>query len=532
MNSKLQEIEKKIKKQVKNGNVQNAIELCQVELQNDPTNADLHIRLGDLYLAWHLDIHNSYQYIDEAITEYQRALETYIDSAEIYFKIGQAQYFKGDLDRAVNYLNMAITKDKKLAKAYYLLAETYTKKTHFLEALFNAKHAIKLSPWTSSSAHYLLYNLYKVSSFRNPLTWWKSKVEFLLAIITLPFDKIAIKNVMRSVSYLQFLPTLVKGYYQVRKRGLNSAIQLYIDAIEKAPGFVPLYCLLGDIYRTIGQYDDAITEYKMAIWLDSLNIPAYRHLCQAYEEQGDYDNAIEIYLKLISILPSMPEFHSNLANLYYIKGEIKEAISHYQTAITLNPNSQWTSIINQTLGFVYQENKGDLDAAISAYQSAYLLTPEDIDICVNLGSAFYDKEDFENALTVYRSALDLDPNNAKIHCNLGFLYWGKGETDEAIKEYELAIQNDPMYDIAYNNLGVIYLDDLGYVQKSIELFKKSIECNPNYALAHFNLARAITIIGDKIEAAKLYQIAQDINKVTNEIDPQDITNKINNLFQS
>ena len=43
---------------------------------------------------------------------------------------------------------------------------------------------------------------------------------------------------------------------------------------------------------------------------------------------------------------------------------------------------------------------------------------------------------------------------------------------------------------------------------------------------------SITIVGDKIEAAKLYQVAQDINKVTNEIDPQDITNKINSLFQS
>ena len=112
------------------------------------------------------------------------------------------------------------------------------------------------------------------------------------------------------------------------------------------------------------------------------------------------------------------------------------------------------------------------------------------------------------------------------------MYWGKGDTDEAIKSYELAIKYNDKYDIAYNNLGVIYLDDLGRVQKSIELFKKSIECNPNYALAHFNLARAITIVGDKIEAAKLYQVAQDINKVTNEIDPQDITNKINNLFES
>lgn len=198
--NKLREIEKKINKEVKNGHVQNAIEVCQVELQNDPTNADLHVRLGDLYLAWHLDIHNSYQYIDEAITEYQRALETYIDSAEIYFKIGQAQYFKGDLEKAINYLNMATTKNKNLAKAYYLLAETYTKKAHFLEAMFNAKHAIKLAPLTSSSAHYLLYNLYKVSSFRNPLSWWRSKWQLLLAILTLPFDKMAIKNVLRSLT--------------------------------------------------------------------------------------------------------------------------------------------------------------------------------------------------------------------------------------------------------------------------------------------------------------------------------------------
>lgn len=532
MNSDTEQLKKNINKVYKKGNVQQAIELCQIGLQNDPTNADLHIRLGDLYLAWHLDIYNSSQYIDEAITEYQRALETYIDSADIYFKIGQAHYFKGDLDKAINYLNMALKKDEKLSKAHYLLAETYTKKARFFEAIFNAKTAIKLKPFRSSCSHFLLYNLYKISSYKNFKFVLKSKFEFILSLLTLPFDKQAIKNVVRSITYLKFMPILLKGYYQVQTKGLSHAIDIYIQAIEQAPGFVPLYCLLGDIYRSIGQFDDAITEYKMAIWLDSLNIQAYRHLCQTYEEQGDYDSAIEIYHKLITILPNVPDFHSNLANIFYLKGEINEAISHYQAAITLNPNKQWTSIIAQTLGFVYQENNKDLDAAISAYQSAYLLTPEDIDIYINLGSAFYDKEDYDNALTVYRNALELDPTNAKIHCNLGFLHWGKGDTDEAIKEYNLAIAYDKTYDIAYNNLGVIYLDDLGRIQTAIELFTKSIEYNPNYALAHFNLARAITIKGDKIEAAKLYQIAQDINKITNEIDPQDIANKINDLFKS
>lgn len=524
------QLEKKINKEYKTGNVKSAIELCQVGLQDDPTNADLHVRLGDLYLAWHLDIFNSCQYIDEAITEYQRALESYIDSAEIYFKIGQAQFFKGDLDKAINYLDMAISKNEKLAKAYYLLAETYTKKARFLEASINVKKAIKYAPFASSCAHFLLSNLYSVSSARSFKNFFLSKVEYLLSLLTLPFDKIALGNVARSLSYMQFFPILVKGFYQVQTKGLSEAIDTYVEAIEKAPGFVPLYCLLGDIYRSLGQFDDAITEYKMAIWLDSLNISAYRHLCQAYEEQGDYDSAVEVYEKLIQIMPNMPDVHSNLANILYVKGDVQGAISHFQTAVTLNPKKQWTSIINQTLGFVYQEGKQDLDAAISSYQSAYLLTPKDIDIYVNLGSAFYDKEDIDNALTVYRNALDLDPENAKIHCNLGFLYWGKGDIDEALKEYSLAIEYDKNYDIAYNNMGVIYLDDLGRVRQAIDLFKKSVECNPNYALAHFNLARAIAITGDKIEAAKLYQIAQDINKVTNEIDPQEILDKINALF--
>ena len=70
--------------------LQRAIEKCQIELANDPTNAELHIKLGDLYIEWHLDIHQARQYIDEAITEYQRALESYIDSDAVYFKIGMA----------------------------------------------------------------------------------------------------------------------------------------------------------------------------------------------------------------------------------------------------------------------------------------------------------------------------------------------------------------------------------------------------------------------------------------------------------
>lgn len=520
------------KEQTKKSKMYDQIERCRLDLQKDPSNPTLHIRLGDLYMKWHLDIYNACQYIDEAITEYQLAMESLIDSEEIYFKIGRAFYHKGDLDKAINYLTMALEKKNDYYHAYYMLAETFVKKAHFTDAVDAAVAAIQCSMLGASSAHTLLSKLYEASSFKNNKTKFLAKWERFLGALLIPFDKVALQNMQKTVSNLRFLVLFVIGFYYIQIKDYGKAINIYKEAIEKAPGFAPLYCVLGDIYLSTGYFEDAITEYKMAIWLDSFNIAAYRHLCRAYEEQGDYNQAIDVYNKLISMAPNIPDLYSNLANIYYIKGEFDLAISNYQTAITLNPNRSWTSVIAQTMGFVYQENKSDPDAAISAYQTAYVLTPEDIDIYVNLGSAFYDKEDYNNALAVYRQALELQPHNPKIHCNLGFLYWGKADTEEAIKSYELAIKYNPNYDIAYNNLGVIYLDDLGRVNKSIELFRKAVESNPSYALAHFNLARATSIVGDKIEAAKLYQMAQDINKVTQEIDPRDIADKISELFES
>ncbi len=519
-------------KNVQKNKMYDQIERCRLDLQKDPTNPDLHVRLGDLYMKWHLDIYSACQYIDEAITEYQLAMESLIDSYKIYYKIGIAFYHKGDLDKAINYFTMALEKKHNYYEAYYMLAETFVKKAHFTDAIDAAEAAIQCSKFKSSSAHYILCKLYEASSFKDTRTKLKAFYEKLISIVLIPFDRTAQRNIIKNISYLRFFPLFARGFYAIQLKDYAKAVQMYKNAIDIAPGFAPLYCVLGDIYLTTGYFEDAITEYKMAIWLDSFNIAAYRHLCRAYEEQGDYNQAIEVYNKLIAMAPNMPDLYSNLANIYYIKGEFDLAISNYQTAIILNPNKSWTSVIAQTMGFVYQENKSNPDAAISAYQTAYVLTPDDIDIYVNLGSAFYDKEDYNNALAVYRQALELQPHNAKIHCNLGFLYWGKGDSEEAIKSYELAIKYNKNYDIAYNNLGVIYLDDLGRVNKAIELFKKAVESNPNYALAHFNLARAISIVGDKVEAAKLYQMAQDINKITQEIDPRDIANKISELFES
>ena len=530
--NKINEENKKLRREIdrfqKSGNIQKAIEACRGAILQDENNADLHIKLGDLYMEWHLDIHQIQQYADEAITEYQRALESCVDSAEIYFKIALAFYYKRELDKAINYFKIALEHNTKLAEAHYMIAEIFMKKGDFLEATEYAYRAISTSPFSSSRAYFLIYN---IMSIQSKSKWFSKFSKLLAAMFTLPFDKYALKAVKRHLSYLKFMPTLLKTSLMIFFKGFNQQVlDIYRETIDKAPGFVELYINLGRVYYELKRYDDAICEYKMAIWLDSLNLRAYYYLCQLYEEQRDFDNAIETCKKLIDLQPHVADFHCRIAQYLYLRGDIEEAVEHYQTAITLNPNTQWTSVVSQTLGFIFQENVKNLDAAIVAYQNAYNLNPNDIDIYLNLGNVFFEKGSYDNALIVYKKALESSPHNARLHCNLGYLYWGKGNIEEAIKEYEKAIKYDNTYDIAYNNLGVIYLDDLGRITKAIELFEAARRNNPNYALAHYNLARSIAITGDKVEAAKLYQIAMDINTYTQELDPVDIEEKIQDLF--
>lgn len=529
--SEEKKIEKEISKMANNGKIQNAIELCQSKILKYPDNVSLYIRLGDLYMDWHLDVYQAKHYIDEAITQYQIASERMPgNNGEIYYKIGFAFYHKGELDKAINYFNLAINNNADKAQCHYMLANCLKKKDRYTDALMETEIALRFTKFNSSRIHYLRHRLLKIVYFASKKTRSKSGLELLLAVLTLPFDKIAQKAFRARLRVVSIFSELFEGFIFYQAKEYEQAVQAYVKAIDKMPGFTPLYCLLGDVYRAIGNHEEAIIEYKMAKWIDALCLSAYSGLTQAYEEMGDYDSAIETYKKFIAIHPNNAMLHSNVANLYFMKGDAKTAISHYQAAVTLNPRHDWTSIVAQTLGYIQQNVTQNIEASISSFQIAYTLAPKEIDIYISLGSAFYDAEDYENALIVYRRALELEPENAKIHCNLGYLYWGMGEITEAIKEYDLSIMYDPNYDIAQNNLGVIYLDDLAHIDKAKECFERAAEINPNYALALYNLGRTLSVKGEKIEAAKYYQIAMDVNNITDEIDPQEIQDRLNNLF--
>jgi len=221
-----------IEKMTKHGQFKKAIELCQSALKLDPTNSELHIRLGDLYVDWHLDIYQAKQYLEEAITEYQRAMETNLYSPVIHYKIGVALYHNGELDKAIGHFNLCIEYDAGMADAYFMIARTLAKKDRISEAIPYLNKAINKGKFKSARAHYLMSLLLK-SKYGNDFKH-KSHADFhyLLSVVLLPFDKDAQKEFYVKLSYAKFIPVFIKGYFLEKTKNIYKAIDLYSESIE------------------------------------------------------------------------------------------------------------------------------------------------------------------------------------------------------------------------------------------------------------------------------------------------------------
>ena len=67
-------------------------------------------------------------------------------------------------------------------------------------------------------------------------------------------------------------------------------------------------------------------------------------------------------------------------------------------------------------------------------------------------------------------------------------------------------------------------------EDALAMFSQAIKHNPNYALAYYNKGRAFEIFGNKADAARFYQMAIEINKITDELNEEEVQDRIYNLF--
>jgi tetratricopeptide (TPR) repeat protein len=151
---------------------------------------------------------------------------------------------------------------------------------------------------------------------------------------------------------------------------------------------------LGNVYRRINDYANAIAAYQKAAeldpetagmrdgvgnfqtGLDSGNARVWNEMGEHFFKTGEYEEAKHAFDKAIGLEPKSGWPYSNLARAFAAQGKYAEAIPLYQKSIDLLLDEKDKAVSWNRLGNVYRK-LNNYDQAAQAYQKAVSLTDED-----------------------------------------------------------------------------------------------------------------------------------------------------------
>ena len=276
-------------------------------------------------------------------------------------------------------------------------------------------------------------------------------------------------------------------------------------------------------YHDLGEFEQAISEYRKAITLNPNSPIIYNKLGVAYSELKQYDAALDVYQKALALSPMTAELHYNVGLVHLKQGDLPRALEAFKRAITLD--REWEDAYTG-LGEVYLK-QGDLGQAAHAYRQATRLNPNgNPNAILGLGKTYVKQGHLDDAITAVEKAIEIQVDNTEAHYQLAQIYVKRGErkkaasamaffkvlrqTDPLLQEAETWVKRHPDDARGYNNLGIVYLARRRS-EDAVASYKRAISLAPDLATAHYNLGHAYHKQGQMNLAIAAYQQALTIN---------------------
>ena len=276
-------------------------------------------------------------------------------------------------------------------------------------------------------------------------------------------------------------------------------------------------------YHDLGEFEQAISEYRKAITLNPNSPIIYNRLGVAYSELKQYDAALDAYQRALALSPMTAEPHYNMGLVYLKQGDLPRALKAFKRATTIN--AEWEDAYTG-LGEVYLK-QGDLGQAAHAYRQATRLNPNgNPNAILGLGKTYVKQGRLDDAMTAVEKAIEIQVDNTEAHYQLAQIYVKRGErkkaasamaffkvlrqTDPLLQEAETWVKRHPDDARGHNNLGIVYLARRRS-EDAVASYKRAISLAPDLATAHYNLGHAYHKQEQMSLAIAAYQQALTIN---------------------
>ena len=153
---------------------------------------------------------------------------------------------------------------------------------------------------------------------------------------------------------------LVKlGQVQIAKGAVDQAIATYQNSIKDNPKEASFYILMGELYESKQQWDQAKGAYQKALEIRPDNPLASNNLAYVMVETGgNVDVALSLAQAGRRGMPDSPNAADTLGWVYFQKGAYKSAIDLFQEAIKLTEKNKIADdpTVHYHLGLAYQKD--------------------------------------------------------------------------------------------------------------------------------------------------------------------------------
>lgn len=151
-----------------------------------------------------------------------------------------------------------------------------------------------------------------------------------------------------------------------------------------------------------------------------------------YHRIGNFENALVQYKAVLSVNEMNAEAHNNLGLLYQDKALMDEAIVEFRRAAAID-NAYAKAHNNLGVALL---RTGKVDAAAQEFRLLLAQEPRNVDAMTNLATAVKAAGRIEEARELLQRALSIDARHATAHYNLALVLEESGDILKAIEHYE------------------------------------------------------------------------------------------------
>ncbi len=120
------------------------------------------------------------------------------------------------------------------------------------------------------------------------------------------------------------------------------------------------------------------------------------------------------------------------------------------------------------------------ESQVAALEQAGREDPNNADIKVQIGNAYYDMGQYQKAAQAYEESLKLRPENPGVETDLATCYHELGQDDKALSTLDRVLQSHPNFPQALFNKGIVLQVGKNDPKAAVAVWEALLRSNPNY----------------------------------------------------